>query len=133
MDFNGDLIETARSSTASNRSDMQFIVGNALSLPFPDNYFDFVFTRYMLHHVPGWPFAFEEMQRVCKTGGIVFVQEPDAHFLQTWPESKAYPLLLQVVNELFFDALIGRKLVSFFRGSGFEDIRFKAESAFVGN
>jgi hypothetical protein len=68
------------------------------------------------------------MRRVCKGGGIVFVKEPDANFLQTYPETKAYPKLKEFINLLFADALLGRKLISFFKRVRLEKVNYQAES-----
>jgi SAM-dependent methyltransferase len=53
-------------------SQLKLMEGNALSLPFPDQSFDVVMTRWFLHHVPtkDVPQAMKEMARVLKHGGI---------------------------------------------------------------
>jgi len=108
-------------------SNLNFICGDALHLPFEDNSFDFVFCRYILHHMPGAFAAMQEMKRVCNQGGIVFVQEPDSNFFQSYPESYAYPLFKEMLNSLFADALIGRKLISYFRSLALNNISHNAQ------
>jgi ubiquinone/menaquinone biosynthesis C-methylase UbiE len=127
LDQNETLIQAARETKIKPGSYMQFIEGNALHLPFEDNSFDFVFTRYLLHHIPDAMAVLEEMKRVCKTGGIVFAQEPDVNSLQSYPENWAYPKMKEFVNLLFADALIGRKLFSFFRSLQLKKIAHRAE------
>lgn len=52
-----------------------FIQGNALKLPFCDQYFDIVTTGFTLRNVTDIPGAIREMSRVCKTGGKVICLE----------------------------------------------------------
>jgi len=54
--------------------DQEYIVkGDAMSLPFEDNYFDTVVTFELLEHVPD-PFkVFSEIHRVIKKGGILIL------------------------------------------------------------
>jgi len=72
------------------------------------------------------------MVRVAKPGGLVFVQEPDANFLASYPESWAYPKAINIVNALFADALVGRKMISYFTKAKLTSIRYRAEAVFSG-
>jgi SAM-dependent methyltransferase len=52
------------------------IVGDALQLPFPDDVFDLVISQESVEHVPD-PFrAVQEMARVLRPGGRVYLQAP---------------------------------------------------------
>lgn len=129
IDQNEALIEAATSTKAWKNPALHFITGDALRLPFDDDHFDFVFTRYLLHHLPDPPAALAELKRVCRPGGLAFALEPDANFLASYPESWAYPRLRDMVNALFADALLGRKLISCFKTAKFAGIRYRAEAA----
>src|SRR5882724_10709391 len=115
LDGDDALINAAKEMTGQLSSTMDFITADALQLPFADKSFDLVFARYCLHHIPAAQEALAEMKRVCKTGAIVFAQEPDINFLQSYPESWAYPKMKEFTNELFADAFLGRKLINYFR------------------
>ena len=127
LDQDEALIEAA---TAANElhSNMKFLTGDALELPFEDNSFDFVFCRYLLHHIPGAFAVLEEMKRVCKPGGIVFAHEYDANSFLSYPESWAYPKLRELTSLLFADAQIGRKLPGYFRKLKLEKISHDAQA-----
>jgi ubiquinone/menaquinone biosynthesis C-methylase UbiE len=127
LDQNESLIQVAKETKIKPGSFMQFIAGNAQHLPFENNRFDFVFTRYLLHHIPDAITVLNEMKRVCKSGGIVFAQEPDINALQSYPENWAYPKMKEFVNLLFADALIGRKLINFFRKLQMKKIDLRSE------
>jgi len=44
--------------------------GDLISLPFPDNYFDFVYSNQVFEHVIDKKKSFEEIYRVLKPGGV---------------------------------------------------------------
>ncbi|KQU39514.1 methyltransferase domain-containing protein [Rhodococcus sp. BP-349] len=52
------------------------VVGDALSLPFPDEWFDGVIVSEMLEHVPDDASAIAEIARVVRPGGTVAVSVP---------------------------------------------------------
>ncbi len=127
LDGDASLIETANEEKTLLHPNLNFISGDALALPFDDNSFDFVFCRYILHHIPDAEATIKEMKRVCKPGGIVFAQDPDANFFQSYPESDAYPIFKEVVNSLFADATIGRKLIHYFKSTGLKDVTYDVQ------
>jgi SAM-dependent methyltransferase len=60
----------AATEAGINESQLKLMEGNALALPFEDNTFDVIMTRWFLHHVPpkDVPQAIKEMARVLKHG-----------------------------------------------------------------
>lgn len=120
VDANASLI--AHAGQNAYREEAEFLLSDARQLPFDDDIFDMVFSSYVTHHLADAPSAIREMRRVCKPGGIVYDQEPDINFCQTYPESWAYPKMKELMTSLFADANLGRKLVHYFRSSGFENI-----------
>ncbi|MDO8264838.1 MAG: methyltransferase domain-containing protein [Candidatus Parcubacteria bacterium] len=54
----------------------KFQTANALNLPYPDNYFDKVYSIAVLHHMPSDEFRFrflQEANRVLKPGGLLIM------------------------------------------------------------
>lgn len=49
------------------------LVASVLSIPFPDNYFDYVVSTGVIHHTPDPHAAFLEISRVLKPGGKLFL------------------------------------------------------------
>jgi ubiquinone/menaquinone biosynthesis C-methylase UbiE len=74
-------LEVARKAglTASD-----FVVADALHLPFPDSHFDVVHCHAVLTHVPDTLTVLAEIRRVLRTGGIFGAREPitDAVFFE---------------------------------------------------
>ncbi len=128
LDGDAALIETATEEKTLLYPNLNFVCSDALHLPFEDNCFDFVFTRYCLQHIPEAFTIMKEMKRVCKHGGIVFAQEPDSNSYQSYPESNAYPIFKEAVNMLFADAIIGRKLIHYFRSLQLKNIQHNTQS-----
>ena len=59
-----------------------FVVGSATKMPFADNSFDAAWTVWVVEHIPQPEKAFEEMRRVIKPGGMLFLLV--AWNCQTW-------------------------------------------------
>ena len=64
--------------------------GVAEALPYSENHFDFVFCYTVLEHVQDVEKSLDEMIRVCKPGGVVFIETPDYRF----PYEDHYKVLL---------------------------------------
>src|SRR5262249_32429052 len=74
LDVTHRMIELAREQLAgrsaeASRSNLHFVVGDMLALPFPSNAFDVVTTGYGLRNVPDLTMAIDEIRRVLKPGG----------------------------------------------------------------
>lgn len=65
-----------------------FVEGDVSNLCFPDNTFDSVVNFAILHHVPDWRRALEEVHRTLRTGGeFLFEDLP----LETWERGVGIP------------------------------------------
>lgn len=65
--------ENARQAGMADK--IEFILGNADSLPFPDHYFDLVISYASLHHWFRPVAVFNELQRVCAENGTIIVRD----------------------------------------------------------
>ena len=70
VDVDPAQIELARTA-AGSRTDVSFMTASATELPFATAVFDIVSTSKMLHHVPEWSLALDEVKRVVARGGYV--------------------------------------------------------------
>lgn len=104
IDFSEKLIEIAK----KNFPDGNFQVGNTLKLPFPDNFFDKVYSISVLHHIPSEEFRFQylkEAKRVLKQRGLLILRVWDF-----WKRKKGLTLLLKYT----FLKLIRKSKLDFF-------------------
>ncbi|KAI0632271.1 methyltransferase type 11 [Trametes polyzona] len=82
-----DILDKARANaTARGLTNISFVTGNALDLPFPDGTFDVIHSHQVLQHVGDPILALKEMRRVTKPGGIVATREADFSGMAWYPE-----------------------------------------------
>ena len=75
IDFSEGLIGVAR-KRYTDRPVTQFMIGNALMLPFPEKSFDTTVSFAVLHHIPSRAYRVQflrEALRVTKPGGMIIV------------------------------------------------------------
>jgi ubiquinone/menaquinone biosynthesis C-methylase UbiE len=58
----------------------RFEKATAENIPYEENFFDFVYCYTVLEHVQDVEKSIDEMLRVCKVGGLVYIQTPDYRF-----------------------------------------------------
>lgn len=69
VDFSALNLETARSRAAAKKiSNVTYQEADVLSLPLPDNSFDFVFSNGVLHHTSSIEKGLRELYRIMKPG-----------------------------------------------------------------
>ena len=77
IDLTEKMIEEARRrQEAESLSNMDWRVGSAAELPYDDNSFSVVVTRYTFHHFIDPRVILSEMIRVCKPKGRVLIADP---------------------------------------------------------
>jgi len=72
VDFSEKLIEIAK----KRFPEAKFLVADALNLPFPNNFFDKVYTISVFHHIPSEEFRLQflkEVKRVLKKEGLLIL------------------------------------------------------------
>lgn len=76
VDLTPSMIEKARSEAAAvGATNLEFSLGDATALDFPDAGFDGAVTRFSLHHIPVPGRVLAEMARVVRPGGWVVVAD----------------------------------------------------------
>jgi demethylmenaquinone methyltransferase/2-methoxy-6-polyprenyl-1,4-benzoquinol methylase len=70
LDINGDMLAVGRERRPARFADsIEFVQGNAESLPFPDKSFDAYTIAFGIRNVPRIPLALAEARRVLRRGG----------------------------------------------------------------
>jgi 2-polyprenyl-6-hydroxyphenyl methylase/3-demethylubiquinone-9 3-methyltransferase len=73
LDINAPLIALARERSAAAGQNIDFRVGSALSLPWPDESMDVCLAAELLEHVTDWEGCLREFTRVLRPHGILFL------------------------------------------------------------
>jgi ubiquinone/menaquinone biosynthesis C-methylase UbiE len=87
VDVDPQQIALARGASGE-RAGVVFMTADATCLPFEDSRFDIVASNKTTHHLPRWPAALAEMQRVLKPGGYLVYGDLKA---PTWLVSALKP------------------------------------------
>ncbi|WP_297423042.1 class I SAM-dependent methyltransferase [Clostridium sp.] len=88
------LIQNREKAYNMRLKNLNFVDYNGVKFPFENNVFDYVVTRYALHHFPNINKTFEEVSRVVKPGGVFFISDPtpnendDIRFIDTYMQMK---------------------------------------------
>lgn len=80
---NFDIIGVDISDGMLAHNPYKWVKGSAENIPFPDNTFDFVVCRSLLHHLENPLVGLKEMYRVLKPGGKFVCWDPNAALLAT--------------------------------------------------
>jgi ubiquinone/menaquinone biosynthesis C-methylase UbiE len=89
VDFSERLIEIAKNSYP----EADFQLSDVLKLPFPDNYFDKIFSISVIHNIPSGYFQLQYLKetiRVLKPGGMLILRVWDL-----WKRKASFPLLFK--------------------------------------
>jgi len=125
LDASAGVVATAAATAVA--SNVQFVVGDAYSLPFDDGTFDIVHAHQTLQHLADPVAALREMRRVLVPGGILAARDVDYAGTFWFPVS---PGLL--AWQTLYDSIArsnggepdaGRRLLSWAREAGFSEIR----------
>lgn len=125
VDADPAFIEHARRRAAKRAVPAQFHAAQAERLGELDE-FDFVFSRFLLTHLPSPERAIAEMVRVLRPGGTLAVEDIDfaGHFCHpACPAFESYVRLYQAaVSQQGADPNIGPKLPGMLLDAGLEDV-----------
>ena len=123
LDITEAMIEKARElAKGKGLTNVDWVIGNANPLPFPDAGYSRVITRYSFHHFLDPEAVFGEMVRVCKPGGRVLV----ADVCVAEEASAEYDRMEQLRDDSHAHALTGPEFSRLFEESGLEDVKYGA-------
>ncbi|MFC1662951.1 class I SAM-dependent methyltransferase [Patescibacteria group bacterium] len=90
-------------SQESNSPNLKVKPYNGQTLPFPDNSFDIVSTYSVLHHIPDYLSAIEEMVRVTKKNGLVYIDHETNN--NHWHPNPVLNEYYQLIKKTFWEKL----------------------------
>jgi 2-polyprenyl-3-methyl-5-hydroxy-6-metoxy-1,4-benzoquinol methylase len=73
IDINEPLVEIAKLRGKESGYAIEFLLGSATALPWPDGSMDVCLMPELLEHVPEWEACLDECSRVLRSGGILFL------------------------------------------------------------
>lgn len=85
IDISPAMLEIARKRCAEFPG-YKAMVGDLTKLPFEDNSFDFITSRWVMEFIPDWPRAIRELRRVLKPGGTLLLIQTH-NMLRTTPRT----------------------------------------------
>jgi ubiquinone/menaquinone biosynthesis C-methylase UbiE len=118
MDITPAMIEQAKKrQNELNLENLAWAVGDVVPLPYADNSFSLVITRYSFHHLLAPEKALSEMIRVCRPGGRVMV----ADVAMEATKSETYDRLEIMRDPSHTHALTHEEFAALFQQSGLLD------------
>jgi ubiquinone/menaquinone biosynthesis C-methylase UbiE len=127
IDMDAQKIEAARAEAEAQQcSNVEFRVA-AIGSGHAEEFFDVVYCRFVLTHLPVPQDALRAMWRSLRPGGILLVADIDLDGYFWYPESKAQSryteLYAEVARRRGGDPCIGPRLTSLLLETGFEDVQ----------
>lgn len=103
---------------------VEFDAGDLYSLPYEDNHFDFVTTRFVYQHLHDPLSVSLEFFRVTRPGGYVCVVDIDEQFSTSYPQdsqplAQLHEAFCEVQKLRGGDRFVGRKLATYLDNAGF--------------
>lgn len=123
VDISEEMLAKARNKSRH----IEWILGDARSLPFQDNQFDGATCTLATHHIKDIEKSFQEVFRVLKKGRfVIFTSFPEQ--METWWLNRYFPNMMRVATGMMhsYDRVLAALKVA-----GFKDIR--TEKLFISN
>jgi ubiquinone/menaquinone biosynthesis C-methylase UbiE len=127
IDILDSNLQFARRDSVDLGARVDYEVGDAFALRFPNDHFDLIVCRHMSQAVPDFALALKELTRVLKPGGWIHLLSEDYSMLHI-PNRDADPELFWVNNAQKFlssigcDGRIGRRTVPLLEKLNYENI-----------
>jgi ubiquinone/menaquinone biosynthesis C-methylase UbiE len=124
IDRSGAMLEEARTRAAHNQLSVEYILADAMKLPFADASFDGCLASSILEHLPEPSLALAEMVRVARPGGRIVVSDGDTDL--TAVEISDCALARKIIHaacDQISQGWMGRQLPRLFKQANLHDIK----------
>lgn len=93
LDLSEAMLDVAKFKRGKEDKNIIFQKGNSESLPFQDDYFDYIFCLNSFHHYANYKKALQEIHRVLKNDGFFILLDP----ITDNPIRKLWSFILKIV------------------------------------
>ncbi|MGM9922679.1 MAG: demethylmenaquinone methyltransferase [Bacillus sp. (in: firmicutes)] len=148
LDFSENMLSVGKDKVRDLQlKNVDLIHGNAMSLPFEDNSFDYVTIGFGLRNVPDYQQVLEEMNRVLKPGGLAVCLETSQPTMIGFRQGFYFYFkhIMPLFGKLFAKSYAEyswlqesasdfpgmKQLADMFRKAGFERVTYKAHTGGV--
>jgi ubiquinone/menaquinone biosynthesis C-methylase UbiE len=121
LDLTPAMIEQAQvRQRTKGLTNLTWVTGDAIPLPFPEASFSVVTTRYSFHHFLDPQAVLREMVRVCQPGGRVAVIDV---FTSSSEQGEAYDRVEKLLDPSHVRALSVEELTNLFHNAGLRNLK----------
>jgi ubiquinone/menaquinone biosynthesis C-methylase UbiE len=85
FDLDPRMVTLAQKRIAKYGDRAHVFVGDAEAIDVPDAHFDAVVEYGIIHHIPNWPQALQEIARVLEPDGTFYFEDLLKGFISAWP------------------------------------------------
>jgi SAM-dependent methyltransferase len=129
VDIREQYLDYARArARAEGIRNLTFESADVFALPFPDESFDLVWSKYLLQWLREPKAALAEFKRVTKSGGHVVSCDYAGFMVEHFPIDPELERKVREVTALLVDVNIGRKVPAYMIALGFRDVQVAIET-----
>jgi ubiquinone/menaquinone biosynthesis C-methylase UbiE len=129
VDLREQYLDFARSlANAENIQNLIFRSADVFALPFPDESFDVVWTKYLLQWLKEPKRALKELKRVTRPGGVVVSCDFAGFAIEHYPVAPEFDRQVRHVMTSLVDCDIGRKVAPLMISLGFRNVHVEIEA-----
>jgi ubiquinone/menaquinone biosynthesis C-methylase UbiE len=126
VDVSSALIDVAK-QRAGARPGIEFRIGDACAIPYPDRYFDGARSERVFLYVPDRVGAIQDMKRVVKSGGRVCLIDTDFDSIAIYSTNRALTRkMTSIIAESIPNPNSARELPALATHTGLKDIRVES-------
>jgi ubiquinone/menaquinone biosynthesis C-methylase UbiE len=122
MDFSPKLIKSAKENSKKLRCTINFIEGDIRDMPFKEDTFDAVISAGIVEHVPETEKTIQELRRVLKRDGYLFIHVP--HKISTFTLIKKIRQFLGLWNLGYEKSFTIKEFKGLLKKNNFEILDF---------
>jgi len=129
VDLREQYLDFARRlASAENIQNLAFRSADVFALPFADESFDVVWTKYLLQWLKEPKRALNELKRVTRRGGVVVSCDFVGFAIEHYPVTSEFDRQVRYVMKSLVDCDIGRKVAPLMISLGFRDVHVEVEA-----